>query len=378
MNSKERVLNTINHIEPDKVPIGEWDFGKELAWPALGRESYYPLTLKQTKAYWEGKRDQVINDWKTGLVKLVQKLNWDAVLVHLNIGKDTPIEVPEQIKENKWRDKHGNILLYSEDLDRICLMEKGEPGSIPVPPATSVKKTNEPDDSELELVRHVVKELGKTHFIFSAPLWRHPKLAYEDIASGGQVEAWVKLYEDPEAFLERRMKALKAPECKRGMEIAKREGVDAIAGGCDYGTNSGPFMSPDMFKKYIQPALAEHVRIVHSFGMPYLHHSCGNNQELMDMIVEAGVDVYQSIQAEMDIIKMKKRYGKNITFWGGTLAGDLVTSTPEHIEAESRKYLEECKSGGGYIFGTSHSIMPGSKYENYLAMLDAHKKYGNY
>lgn len=241
-----------------------------------------------------------------------------------------------------------------------------------------VTLSSAPEDSELEVVRYVISQLGKTHFIFSAPLSGHPKLCYEDVVSGGQVEGWVKLYEDPDAFLEGRMKSLKHPDLRHGIEIAKREGIDAIAGGCDYGTNAGPFMSPEMFRKYVLPALAEHVNIVHCYGLKYLHHSCGNNQVLMDMIVEAGVDVYQSIQAEMDIIKMKKRYGGNITFWGGTLAGDLVTSSPEKIQAESQKYLEACKPGGGYIFGTSHSIMPGARYENYFAMLDAHKKYGNY
>ena len=98
----------------------------------------------------------------------------------------------------------------------------------------------------------------------------------------------------------------------------------------------------------------------------------------MDMIVEAGVDVYQSIQPEMDILTMKKRYGKNITLWGGVDSAALITGNPETIFKETKRRLEELKPGGGYIFGTSHSLMPRTKYENYLAMLDAHKKYGNY
>lgn len=98
----------------------------------------------------------------------------------------------------------------------------------------------------------------------------------------------------------------------------------------------------------------------------------------MDMIVEAGVDVYQSIQPEMDIKKMKRRYGKNITLWGGVPAGDLITSTPEEVKKEAIDYLNACKPGGGYIFGTSHSIMPGAKYENYIAMLEAWKEYGEF
>jgi len=85
-----------------------------------------------------------------------------------------------------------------------------------------------------------------------------------------------------------------------------------------------------------------------------------------------------AIQPEMKIIQLKKRYGKNITLWGGVPAGDLITSSPEQVRKSAEMHLRACKPGGGYIFGTSHSIMPGARYENYLAMLEAHKTFGRY
>jgi len=90
------------------------------------------------------------------------------------------------------------------------------------------------------------------------------------------------------------------------------------------------------------------------------------------------VDVYQSIQTEMDIIALKQRYGKGITLWGGVPAGDLVLGTPEQVRREGREVLEACKPGGGYIYGTTHSVMPGAKHENYLAMLDAWRECAGY
>jgi len=59
-------------------------------------------------------------------------------------------------------------------------------------------------------------------------------------------------------------------------------------------------------------------------------------------------------------------------------AGELVLGTPESVKEQSMKYLDACKPGGGYIFATTHSIMPGAKYENYMAMLEAWKEYGVY
>ncbi len=378
MNSKERMLCAISHQEPDQAPMGEWEFGWELVYPVLGRKSLYPYTLDTIKAYWDGRRNDVINAWKNDLVEVTLKLEWDAVLVHLVIDENTTIEVPEPAgEENTWFDSSGNKLYYSHETDRMCIIEKTpDPPANPVPAPTPAQ--GEPTESELEVVRHVVKELGDTHFIFAAPFRTHPRIRFGDATSGGQVEGWVKLYEDPEAFLEKRIKAVRNPELKRSIEFTKNQGIDGIAFGWDYGTNNGPFMAPEMFRDYILPYLAEYVSLVHDQGLVFMHHACGNNQKLMDMIVEAGVDVYQSIQPEMDIIAMKKRYGKNITLWGGVSSGDLITSNPEAIRRESEKFLKECMPGGGYVFATSHSVMPGIKYENYLAMLEARREFGNY
>jgi len=376
MIPKERVLMTISHQEPDRVPIGEWEYGKELIEPILKRKTLFFSGIDTIRAYWDGKRNEIIKAWKEGLVELVQKLNWDAVLVHLVIGKETSIEAPEQVNDRDWQYKDGAIIRYSEETDCFLKIRRGTLSQANNTDSQDVNKL-EPTESELEVVRYVIKKLSKTHFIFSAGLIGHPKQSFSD-ASVSEVENWVKLYEDPDGYRDRYLKCVNSPAERKGIEVAKREGIDGVASGCDYGYNAGPFMSPEMFRKAILPGLSAFCKLVHSFGLIALFHSCGNNQLLMDMIVEAGVDVYQSIQPEMDIKKMKKRYGKNITLWGGVPAGDLITSTPEEVKKEAIDYLNVCKPGGGYIFGTSHSIMPGAKYENYMAMLEAWGEYGIY
>ena len=137
-------------------------------------------------------------------------------------------------------------------------------------------------------------------------------------------------------------------------------------------------MSPEMFRNYVQPIVAATAEAIHEAGLVFLHHACGNNQALMDMLVEAGVDVYQSIQPEMDIVEMKKRYGKNIVLWGGVSSGLLITGTPDEVRAEGARILRECKPGGGFVYATSHSVMPGAQHENYLAMLEVLREEGMY
>ncbi|MFH0903074.1 MAG: uroporphyrinogen decarboxylase family protein, partial [Pseudomonadota bacterium] len=235
----------------------------------------------------------------------------------------------------------------------------------------------DPTDSELEVVRHVVRELGKTHFLFAAPQIGHPQFGYSD-ASVSEVETWVRLFEDPDRHRQNLLNWVNHPNVRRGIEIGKREGLDGIAYGCDYGCNTGPFMSPELFRHAILPGLAAFCSLVHEHGMVMLHHACGNNQVLMDMIVEAGVDVYQSIQPEMDIKTLKKRYGKRITLWGGFPSGDLILSNPAQVRQLAAEQIQALKPDGGFIFGTSHSIMPAAKYENYAAILDALAEHGGY
>jgi len=375
LTPKERILTAISHKEPDRVPVGEWQFGEELIQPVSGKKPLFFNGLYTMQALWDGRRDEIFDEWKKGIVEIVLKLGWDAVLVHLVADKDARVDVPERIDESNWKYSNGAVIRYSKETNRFFTVQGGTAAK-----DNTGKAPDEPTDSQMEIVRHVIKELGKTHFVFSAPLAGGGALS--GAAPVGpvvnEVENWVRLYEDPDRYLEQHMAGMANPLTEKGLEISRREGIDGIAYGCDYGMTTGPFMSPAMFRKAILPPLAKYVEMVHNKGMIFLHHACGNNQVLMDMIVDAGVDVYQSIQTEMDIIKMKKRYGNNITLWGGVPAGDLVTSTPEKVYREAKKYLEECKPGGGYIFGTSHSVMPDAKCENYMAMLDAHRKFGEY
>ncbi|MHB9029879.1 MAG: uroporphyrinogen decarboxylase family protein, partial [Candidatus Latescibacterota bacterium] len=56
--------------------------------------------------------------------------------------------------------------------------------------------------------------------------------------------------------------------------------------------------------------------------------------------------------------------------WGGIPVEYLVSGTQDDIKKEVRKAMEEYKSGGRYIFGSTHSIAVGTKYDNFMIMAD--------
>jgi len=379
MTPKERVLKAIAHREPDRVPTGEWWINGEVAEKVLGRETFFGRggSLRYCQALWDGRRDEIIESMKKDTVELVLKLGLDTALpVSLVIGKNTPIEKPKQLDHETWETPGGDILKFQEPTQRLMIVKRAE--KPPTPPAApkpaEPPKPFEPDESELELAKYVIEKLGKTHFIFGGAFSSHPTLAYSSAL--GNMEHWCKIAEDPDAAGERAKKG--AEQAFPVYERTARYGLDGMCVGSDFGHNTGPFISPNHFRRGVLPGLKAAAANIHKLGKVVLMHSCGNNRLLMDMFVEAGIDVYQAIQPQERIEEMKGLWGDRMTLWGGVYAGTLVLGKLADVRREVRCAVERCKRGGGFILGTSHSVMPGATYENYMAMLDELQKCGRY
>jgi uroporphyrinogen decarboxylase len=135
-------------------------------------------------------------------------------------------------------------------------------------------------------------------------------------------------------------------------------------------------MSPEMFREFCLPAMKKRVENIKRFCPKVMLHSCGNTWKLMDMFIEAGIDLNQSLQtgAGMDIKRLKEEYGAKMCFWGGVSVEKLIMGTPEDVRADVRYAMEYGAPNGGFILGPSHSIAYGVKYDNFMAMLDEHSK----
>ena len=114
-------------------------------------------------------------------------------------------------------------------------------------------------------------------------------------------------------------------------------------------------------------------------GQYVVKHACGNNWQLLDSFVDIGFDCYQSIQqsATMDLEGVMRHYGDRLCLWGGVPVEHLVGGTPTEVRSDVRRAVEVARSvrgGAGYIFGSTHSIAVGTKYDNFMAMVDEFEK----
>ena len=147
--------------------------------------------------------------------------------------------------------------------------------------------------------------------------------------------------------------------------------------GTDFGTQRGPFISPDAYRDLYQPF---HKRIngwIHD-NTPWkvFIHSCGGIRPLLPDIIESGFDIINPVQCSaegMEPQKLKDDFGDSVTFWGGGVDTQqtLPFGTPEEVYNEVSERIRIFNKGGGFVFDTIHNVQAGTPVENFMAMIDA-------
>lgn len=160
----------------------------------------------------------------------------------------------------------------------------------------------------------------------------------------------------------------------------KHGGLDGFALCSDYCFNTGPFLSPRLFRKFVTPYLTRLTSAYRQMGFYVIKHTDGNIMPILDQLVESGPHALHSIDpmAGVDIAEVKSLVGDRVCLIGNVDCSMLDSGTPEQIQASTRYALQSGMPGGGYIFSTSNCIYTGMPLENYDIMLDVWRKEGNY
>ncbi len=80
----------------------------------------------------------------------------------------------------------------------------------------------------------------------------------------------------------------------------------------------------------------------------------------------------------MDICAVKHSHGDRLALWGGVAVENILGGTLEDVRQDVRRAMQCAKPDGGFILGSSHSIDVGSKYDNFMALLDEHRRLASY
>ncbi|TWT76596.1 methylcobalamin:coenzyme M methyltransferase [Planctomycetes bacterium CA13] len=156
--------------------------------------------------------------------------------------------------------------------------------------------------------------------------------------------------------------------------------VDVCRFGDDLGMDSGPFMRPETYRKLFKPRhtmLCDYVK--KNSSMHTFLHCCGGIRPLISDLIDAGFDILNPVQTAcegMNPRELKSEFGNDITFWGGgcDTRHILNNATPDEVKRHVREQVEIFAPGGGFIFNTVHNILPDVPPENIVAMFDALKR----
>ena len=110
--------------------------------------------------------------------------------------------------------------------------------------------------------------------------------------------------------------------------------------------------------------------------MKVLLHCCGGVRELLDDMIDAGLDAINPVQinaAGMDPAGLKAEFGSRVTLWGGgcDTRDILPHSSPDHVTAHVENLVRLLRRGGGFVFQQVHNILADVPAENVVAMFDA-------
>ena len=199
----------------------------------------------------------------------------------------------------------------------------------------------------------------------------------------GMEQVLVDLVTDDPAgllLLDRRIE-LDVEVTRRTLEAA-RGGVDILCTGEDLGTQIAPMISMELFRRHIRPRHQRLVDVARSFGIPVMIHSCGSSSWAYDDFIEMGISAVDTLQPEarhMAPRYLKDRFGSRLVFHGCiSTAGPIAYGTPEDVRTNVRETLAVMMPGGGYCLAPTHSIQDNSPTENVLAMYEAAREYGRY
>jgi uroporphyrinogen decarboxylase len=145
----------------------------------------------------------------------------------------------------------------------------------------------------------------------------------------------------------------------------------------DMGFNTQTMLSPKFMRQWVIPRHKRIAAACHKHGKPFLLHSCGQVDALMEDLIEVvGIDGRHSFQDNIEPVEeIYRKYGERISILGGVDVDLLARGTPDQVRARVRQILQACAPGGGYCLGSGNSVTNFCKIENYYAMLDEGRKW---
>jgi uroporphyrinogen decarboxylase len=381
MTSRERVLATIDHREPDRVPI------------VLGVSNATGIKMGTYRRIKElagiTAEDRYLYDWP----ELGSADPDEETLVRLGSDVRGVLDrEPDRVMEkNRTREPHSDYINSWGSGAKEVTPGEWFPMVEPLKAATTIEEIEQfpwPDMHDPSRVAHVREQATALaeqdeHAIMATPWLLFPLERAFAMQGMDTFLMNLAMYPDFAEALLWRIEEL----CKELMgHFLEQLGanVDIVKIGDDLGTQESLLMSPAMYRKMLKPVHADYIHFIKEHtDAKILFHTDGDVFPLVGDFIEMGVDILNPIQTSAgkmaNLEELKQRHGKDIIFCGGMdTSRVLPKGSPEDVRQEVRRIIRELGRGGGLMIGAVHTVMNDVPAENVLAMVDAVEEFGRY
>ena len=149
----------------------------------------------------------------------------------------------------------------------------------------------------------------------------------------------------------------------------------------DLAFNKGLFCSPTMLENLFLPYWRELIDFFHGRGLPVTIHSDGDIREALPIIVDAGFDAVNPMEAKAgcDAVAVAEQYHDRLAFKGGLDVRVLESGDRDAIRREVTRLVEGMKRlGVGYVFGSDHSVSMNVAYDDYRYAVEVYREHMYY
>ena len=384
-NRRNDVLNTMEHREPERVPMFELRIDPphmetlmfpERFWSPADRPASERIELLKHNA------EVQVKCWdRLGFsiirvnVALTPPAGWSARVLSGEEAKNLRKETGLSYTAGTFVDEWGRGTVY----DLKCQVWVQQYGTI-----TSIEKWEDwaetfPDpwaegrDDDAKIVVRLAKE----HDMALAGLLREP---FATLFEAFPIETYYRYQLEHPDFVRTAVKAYTDYNC----EAIKRYGelgCDLVISGGDIAHRDGPHIRPALFNEFFAREMRRQVEAAHKAGIKYVKHSDGDIRTLIPGLVNISrVDGLHSLDpsAGVDIGRIKEEWGGRIFLMGNVSVDSLALKSMPEVVEETKECIRKAAPGGGFVLSSSNTWYTHCKLVNCLAMVRTGHEYGKY